>query len=122
MTVRRIGAHAMARCMARRYPKELAVEQRKKKHGSRLYLDVMRNSWGQNGVLPNSFRAEARPPVATPLGWDELGRKRLGPRTYHPGNVRWRLGARNEPWSNFDHHRCSVGPARRKPEALTKER
>ena len=111
-------AREMARYLARRYPKELTVEQRKEKRRGRLYLDVMRNSWGQTAVLPYSLRAKRGAPVATPLDWSELGRKGLGPRSYHLRNMRRRLSARSDPWADIDRHRSALGPARKKLKTL----
>ena len=50
---------------------------RKAKRGDRVYLDVMRNAYAQTAVAPYSLRARRDAPVATPLNWDELGRRGL---------------------------------------------
>ncbi|HSO06705.1 MAG TPA: non-homologous end-joining DNA ligase [Pelomicrobium sp.] len=112
-------ARAMADRLAARFPNELTVAQRKNKRRGRLYLDVMRNSWGQTAVLPYSLRAKPGAPVAAPLDWSELGR--VGPQSYHLGNVRRRLGAKDDPWADIDRHRCGLGPAREKLEKLAKK-
>ena len=44
------------------------LEVRKDKRGGRVYLDVMRNAYGQTSVAPYSVRARPGAPVATPLG------------------------------------------------------
>ncbi len=114
----RAAARAMARHLARRHPKELTVEQRKNKRRGRLYLDVMRNAYGQTAVLPYSLRARPGAPVATPLGWDELGRKGLDARSYHLGNLRRRLDAKGDSWASIGRQRRSISAAMRKLESL----
>ena len=47
-------------------PEELTTEQRKAKRGTRVFVDVARNAYGQTAVAPYSVRARAEAPVATP--------------------------------------------------------
>ncbi len=105
-------AQAMAARLAAEYPRELTTEQRKNKREGRLYLDVMRNAYGQTAVVPYALRALPGAPVATPLDWDELDRSELGPRRYHLGNLRQRLGQKRDPWRDMNRHRVSVAKAR----------
>lgn len=114
----RAAARAMARHLARQHPKELTVEQRKNKRRGRLYLDVMRNARGQTAVLPYSLRAKRGAPVATPLGWNELGRKGLDARTYRLGNLRRRLQEKGDPWASIERNRRSISTAMNKLEKL----
>ena len=110
-TVRAL-ARDMAERLARLYPDELTTAQRKDKREGRLYLDVMRNAYGQTAVVPYSLRAREGAPVATPLDWDELGRSDLGPRDYCLGNLRKRLGQKADPWADFKRHGVSAGKVR----------
>jgi len=111
-------ARAMARYLAERYPDELTVEQRKNKRRGRLYLDTLRNSWGQTTVLPYSLRAKPGAPAATPLEWDELARRNIGPQHYALRNMQRRLGQRGDPWADIQRHKKSVEAARRALERL----
>ncbi|MDZ7750639.1 MAG: non-homologous end-joining DNA ligase [Gammaproteobacteria bacterium] len=108
----RACAHAMAARLAREYPDELTTEQRKDKREGRLYLDVMRNAYGQTAVVPYALRPLPGAPVATPLDWDELDRSELGPQRYHLGNLRQRLGQKQDPWRDMNRHRVAVARAR----------
>jgi bifunctional non-homologous end joining protein LigD len=108
----------MAHYLAGRYPDELTVEQRKNKRRGRLFLDYLRNSWGQTTVLPYSLRAKPGAPAATPLEWDELARGGIGPRTYTLRNIRRRLGQRGDPWSGMERHKKSIDGARKALGAL----
>lgn len=108
-------ARGMADWLAGQHPDELTVEQRKNKRRGRLYLDVMRNAYGQTSVAPYSVRALASAPVATPITLDELGDKRLAPQRWDLQNIRRRLGQRDDPWQDFRRH---AGSLRRAQEAL----
>lgn len=97
-------AKSMAKQLADCFPDELTLEQRKEKRKGRLYLDVMRNTYGQTAVLPYTVRAKPIAPVATPLNWEELDNKNLGPQSYTMTNLLRRLGQRDDPWQNIDRH------------------
>ena len=107
-------ASAMASHLAGEHPQALTVEQRKDKRGDRVYLDVLRNAYGQSAVLPYSLRARAGAPVATPLDWDEVADAGLTPRRFHLGNLRRRLGQKSDPWRGMARHRVSAAAARRR--------
>lgn len=97
-------ARAMAQQLAESCPDKLTTEQRKNKRRGRLYLDVMRNAYGQTSVLPYSLRAIAGAPVATPLDWDELDNHELHAQSYTVKNIFHRLGQREDPWLHMDRH------------------
>lgn len=113
-------ALAIARYLAERYPDELTVEQRKNKRRGRLYLDTLRNSWGQTGVLPYSLRAKPGAPAATPLEWDELSRVDAGSQRYTLRNMLRRLAQHGDPWADMDRHKKSVKAAREALERLAR--
>ncbi len=82
-------------------PAHRTVEARKAKRGDRLYLDVMRNAYGQTAVAPYAVRARRGAPVATPLEWDELGRRGLRADSFTIRNVPKRVAERGDPWSDI---------------------
>lgn len=99
-------ARTLAQALADAYPEQLTLEQRKQKRRGRLYLDIMRNAFGQTAVAPYSVRAKPNAPIATPLEWDELGDRKLGPRRFTVANIFRRMGQRDDPWQ--DMHRKAV--------------
>jgi bifunctional non-homologous end joining protein LigD len=105
-------AQDMAAYLAARHPDELTAEQRKNKRRGRIYLDVMRNAYGQTGVMPYAVRALPGAPVATPLDLDELGDSALDPQRWHIGNILRRLGQKGDPWSDIRRHGRGAGHAR----------
>ena len=64
----RAFAKDVAAVLASRYPDRLTVEMRKADRRGRLFLDYLRNAYGQNSVAPYAVRAKPGAPVATPLG------------------------------------------------------
>lgn len=111
---------AMAEHLAGSHRDRLKVEQRKDKRRRRLYLDVMRNAYGQTAVVPYSLRAEPGAPVATPLEWDELDRPDLGARSYDLRNVRQRLFQKDDPWRTIRQHAASAALARDRFDGLVR--
>jgi bifunctional non-homologous end joining protein LigD len=82
-------------------PAHRTVEMRKDKRGDRLYLDVMRNAYAQTAVAPYSVRARSGAPVATPLEWEELDRRRLRADSFTIRDVPKRVAERGDPWSDL---------------------
>lgn len=114
-------AQAMAAHLAEQHPDELTVAQRKQKRRGRIYLDVMRNAYGQTSVMPYAVRALPGAPVATPLALDELADSRLDPQRWHLKNILRRLGQRDDPWRDINRHAGSPRKARRALDALQPE-
>lgn len=93
-------AAGIAGDLAARYPDRLTDRQRKDRRAQRVFVDYLRNGYGQTAVAPYSLRARPGAPVATPLEWSELGR--AGPRRYTIANLFRRLGQRDDPWRGGD--------------------
>lgn len=102
-------AKSFTRWLANEHPDDFTTEQRKAKRKGRVYLDIMRNAFGQTAVAPYAVRALQGAPVATPLEWDELDDVDLGPRSYTVSNIPKRLGSKTDPWQGM--HRHAVKPA-----------
>lgn len=100
--------------LSRRHPRLLTVAQRKEQRDAPVFVDTLRNSYGQHAVAPYGVRARSGAPVATPLDWKELGDGKLGPRRYTIRNVRQRLGQKADPWRTLDSSRGSVSAAHRR--------
>jgi bifunctional non-homologous end joining protein LigD len=104
-------ARAVADLVARRYPEQLTTEQRKDKRQNRLFLDTLRNAYGQTVVAPYAVRARPGAPVAAPLAWEEADR-RFDPGAITAGNVLRRLEKRGDPWENLYRRGRSLAGAR----------
>ncbi|MFJ7076994.1 non-homologous end-joining DNA ligase [Streptomyces sp. NPDC098781] len=112
----RAFARGVADTLADAHPDRLTTAARKKDRGDRLYLDVQRNAYAQTAVVPYTVRAKPGAPVATPLTWDGLDAPDLDAR-------RWTIAdavdqARTDPWAGLMGRGRTLGPARRRLEAL----
>ncbi|CAL9576653.1 Multifunctional non-homologous end joining DNA repair protein LigD [Streptomyces sp. enrichment culture] len=109
-------AHDVAGVLAAAHPDRLTTAARKKDRGERLYLDVQRNAYAQTAVAPFTVRALPGAPVATPLSWSQLDDPGLHAR-------RWTVAdavdqARTDPWAGIANRARTLGPARRRLNAL----
>lgn len=107
-------SHRVCRVLADQHPDLMTVEQRKDKRGTRVFLDDLRNAYGQTSVAPYALRARPGAPIATPLEWDEVGASGLTPRKYRMDNIFRRLGQRDDPWADIARHAQGLEEARRR--------
>lgn len=104
-------AQAIAERVAAAQPDEFTTAHAKSKRGGRLYLDTRRNAVNQTAIAPYSVRPKPGAPIATPLDWDELSDRNIGPRRYHVGNIFRRLAQRDCPWADIARHGQSASRA-----------
>ena len=114
-------ARDVADLLARRHPERLTTEQRKKKRGDRVYLDVARNAYAQTAVLPYAVRARPGAPVATPVDWDELGAGDMHPRRYTVKNVLRRLAQKADPWKAMGRRARGIETPRSKLDSIRRD-
>lgn len=91
----RAVARQVADRLSAAHPDRLTTEQRKAKRGGRLFVDWLRNAYGQTAVAPYAVRARPGAPVACPVAWDELDA--IDARAVTVANVRRRIG-QADPW------------------------
>lgn len=91
--------------LAESHPDRLTVEHRKNKRRGRVFLDYLRNAYGQTTVAPYSVRLRPGAPVALPLDWDELSSLGSAGR-YNVKNAWRRLARKRDPWAG--HRRKAV--------------
>lgn len=96
-------ARGLAEDLAERFPDRFTTAISKKKRKGRLFLDYLRNSYGQTAVAPYALRPLPGAPVAAPLDWDELDQPDLHPRRYTLANIFRRLGQKEDPWKKLGH-------------------
>jgi bifunctional non-homologous end joining protein LigD len=113
-TVRAFARH-LADHMAEQQPEKFTTEVRKEKRNGRLFLDYLRNAYGQTAVAPYAVRPIPGAPVATPLDWDELNRSALHSQSYTVNNIFQRLGQKADPWREMEQY------GRKLPEVRVKE-
>lgn len=94
-------AREVAELLARRHSDTLTTEVRKDKRAGKVFIDYLRNAYGQTGVAPYSVRARADAPVATPLEWSEV-KPSLSADFYTIKTMFKRLARKDDPWHNID--------------------
>lgn len=77
------------------YPDLLTTKTRIKKRGGKIFLDYLRNSYGQTAVCPYSLRANQSAGVACPLEWDELSKIKSSDQ-YHINNILKRMAHKGD--------------------------
>ncbi|MEA3402376.1 MAG: non-homologous end-joining DNA ligase [Armatimonadota bacterium] len=111
-------AHDLAELLVHRSPDDYTLEQRKKKRRGRLFLDVLRNSYGATSVAPYAVRARPGAPVATPLDWHEVRDSDLGPRDWTIQSIPRRLAQKDDPWAGMMRRARSLDGPREKLDRL----
>jgi bifunctional non-homologous end joining protein LigD len=101
-------ARDLAEELAGKRPAHYSTAPRIADRKGRLYLDTLRNAYGQTGVAPYAARARPGAPVATPLDWSELRQSRVHPRRYGLRNIGRRLGQKADPWRDIDAHAAKL--------------
>jgi bifunctional non-homologous end joining protein LigD len=116
-------ARGVAELAVAREPHLLTAQQRKRERGGKIFVDVMRNAYGQTAVAPYSVRARDNAPVATPLRWDELDDRRTTATRWTISSVPSRLDRDGDPWTEMMRHAQSLTrPAQRLSEARSELR
>lgn len=104
-------AKSFAKFMERKHSALITTATQKKRRGKKIFLDYLRNSYGQTSVAPYSLRARPGAPIAAPLHWKELSKTNLGPRSFHLKNIFRRLSQKKDPWKGFKQSRTSLKKA-----------
>jgi bifunctional non-homologous end joining protein LigD len=114
-------ARGLAELLAARQSDQLTTEVRKNKREGRLFLDYLRNAYGQTSVAPYTVRAKEGAPVAVPLDWDELKDRSLHSQSYTLKNILRRMGQKDDPWQHMWAHSCSLDKPRKLLEEMNHE-
>jgi bifunctional non-homologous end joining protein LigD len=102
---------AVVQTLADRRPDRYVTQMAKAKRKGRIFLDYLRNGFGNTAVAPYSSRARPGAPVAAPIRWQELS-PRLAPDRYTVRNMGRRLASlRDDPWQGYFELRQRLPPA-----------
>ena len=94
-------AGKLARRLVEAKPELTTLEVRKEKRGDKVFIDVLRNAYGQTAVVPYSVRARPGAPVAAPVRFDEIEQRSCRPDAYTVENIFRRLGQIEDPWADM---------------------
>lgn len=95
-------AKKVAHLIAEKHPNKCTAEVSKAKRNDKVFIDYLRNSFGQTSIACYSVRAHEDAPIATPISWDELSKTE--PQKYNIHNIFKRLAKKDDPWKNFSKH------------------
>jgi len=110
--------HDIAHLLAAKYPKKITIHVRKAKRGKRVFVDWLRNAFGQTGVAPYAVRPREGAPIATPITWDELYKKGVTSQQFTIKNIFRRMSKKQCPWKNINKSACTLKKARKKLDQL----
>lgn len=63
---------SMAPNLAEKHPDLLTTAVRKDQRNKKIFVDYLRNSYGQTSICPYSLRSNEKAGIATPISWNEL--------------------------------------------------
>jgi bifunctional non-homologous end joining protein LigD len=104
-------AHAVARLLVQRYPKQLTLEFHKKDRAGRILVDTGRNDYSATFAAAYAVRPKAGAPVSAPCTWEEVIRGDVGPATFTLRNLPARIKKIGDVWADMRKRKRSLrGP------------
>jgi bifunctional non-homologous end joining protein LigD len=101
-------AKQIAKQLTERHDDVFTTETRKNKREGKIFLDYLRNAYGQTTIAPYSPRPLKGAPVACPLALDEMDNPDLTSQSYTVKNIFYRLGQKDDPWKNIQKHAIGI--------------
>jgi len=93
-------AKGVGKIMVDEEPTLYTLNPRKSGRKSKLFIDYLRNGYGQTAVAPYAVRALDGAPVAMPIAWGEVT-SRLSPQTFTLKMIKRRL-SKADPWKGME--------------------
>lgn len=116
----RAFAQDIASYYQEQHPTITTMEMHIKDRKGKIFLDTLRNAFGQTGVAPYSLRPYPGAPVATPLAWQELEERTLKSQSYNLHNIAQRMEHVQNPWRDINRYKGSVHKATKLLQKLRK--
>lgn len=104
----RAYARKIATLAIKQAPKILTLEVHKEKRGNRVFIDTLRNAFGQTAVAPYAVRPRENAPVAMPISWDEAAEKSLTSQRYTIKNVFKHLEKYGDQWQEMNKYAAYI--------------
>jgi bifunctional non-homologous end joining protein LigD len=106
-------SYAVAVQLVERDPDHLTLEFIKADRGSRIYMDVGRNTPGATFAAPYAVRPKPGAPVSAPCTWEEIERGEVHPQSFTLRLMPERLAAVGDLWADMGSAGSSLaGPIR----------
>jgi bifunctional non-homologous end joining protein LigD len=100
-------AKNIALMLTAKYPSKYTIEPRKEKRKDRVFIDYLRNAYGQTQVAPYSIRPKDKAPIATPISFKELN-KHLSSQKFNIKNI---FKRNLYPFEKIDSNKASIAKA-----------
>lgn len=94
-------AQEIARRVVAEHRDQLTTARYVSQRRGRIYLDTGRTTYAHHAAAPYSVRPRPNAPVATPLAWEELDDRSLGPQSWTIESLPARLKDRGDPWRDI---------------------
>ncbi|MDD5731898.1 MAG: non-homologous end-joining DNA ligase [Patescibacteria group bacterium] len=91
---------AIVNKMEAEYPQKVTGNFRKYQRTGKVFIDYLRNNYGQTAVAPYSVRLKSGAPIACPIFWADLGKYDFGPQTINIKNV-FQYLRKGDPWKGI---------------------
>ena len=98
----RAFAKQVAQVFVKQEPDLYTLEAKKEKRENRLFIDILRNSFGATSVAPYAVRDKPGAPIATPITWQEVQDPQLSSQKYHINNIFDYLKHTPQAWPDFE--------------------
>lgn len=112
-------ARSIVGIMEKKYPDKVTSNFLKSNRTGKVFIDYLRNNYGQTAVAPYSIRLKAGAPIACPIFWKDLEKKNFGPQTINTRNV-FQYLKKGDPWKGMYDRTRSVSYYAKKLEILNK--
>jgi len=107
-------AKTIAQDAVEKHPDVVTTRVRKDQREGKVFLDYLRNSYGQTTIAPYSLRSTKNGTVATPLRWEDLDDGEITSQAFNGKNLFKRIAKVGDPWKGMHRRRISIGDRRGK--------
>ncbi len=111
-------AYDVASTIVKKHPDMVTLEMRKIKRKNLVFIDILRNAFGQTGIAPYAVRPKPNAPIATPVKWKEVKGSHLRPDKYTVQNIFKRIENVGDLWQGINKECVSLTKARKKLDTL----
>ena len=94
-------AHAVAGLLVESDPEHLTLEFLKADRGTRIYMDIGRNTQGATVAAPYAVRPKPGAPVSAPCTWEEIERGEVHPQSFTLRTMAARLDSVGDLWADM---------------------
>lgn len=94
-------AHTIGRILVQRDPENLTQEFSKADRGGRILVDTGRNGYSATFAAAYTVRAKTGAPVSAPCTWEEVERRKVGPRSFTLRMMPERISEVGDLWADM---------------------